>query len=97
MKKQLTETKVPCRIFKVLGSESALKIFVLLGARRKAGVTEIAQSVGLSMSATSHQLSKMEGAGILTSERCGKTVCYAIKPSKSNASLHDCFESLTHP
>jgi DNA-binding transcriptional ArsR family regulator len=95
MKKQLPETKLPCRIFKVLGSESALKIFVFLGARHKTGVTEIARSVGLSMSATSHQLSKMESAGLLTSERCGRTVCYAVKTSKSNASLNDCFRSLS--
>ena len=86
-KSRTSAIKLPCQVFKALGSESALKIFVLLNRRKKTPVTSIAKSVGLSMSATSHQLSKMEGAGILASERCGKTVCYAVKATQSNVAL----------
>ena len=68
------------RIFKLLSSPTRLNILkTLFRAKREMCVNEIAESVGMSHSAISHQLAKLEAKEIVYCERRGKTMCYQIQ------------------
>lgn len=65
--------------FKLLSSPTRLKILrTLFRSGREMCVNEIAEKVGMSHSATSHQLAKLEAKEIVSCERRGKTMCYSI-------------------
>ncbi|MBL7045665.1 MAG: winged helix-turn-helix transcriptional regulator [Parcubacteria group bacterium] len=65
--------------FRLLSDPTRFKILCLLH-RAKNGmcVYEIADEVGISHSATSHQLSKLEDKGIVKCFREGKSACYEL-------------------
>jgi len=86
--------KIPTRIIKAISSESGLKIFFLLNRRREMCVTDIASAVGLSISAVSHQLKKMEAAGLVDSRRHGRTICYLFVKQKGIKELVRCLEKI---
>lgn len=66
--------------FKILSDPTRFKILCLLLKERDGMcVNEIADSVGISHSAASHQLSKLESKGVVTSFREGQMVCYEMK------------------
>lgn len=89
-----TDYKTASKVLGVLRSESALKIVALLGRRRKLCVSEIAREIGLSVSATSHQLSKLESAGLLYSTRSGRTICYFPRRKRVIDELVGCIKRL---
>jgi DNA-binding transcriptional ArsR family regulator len=73
---------------KILSSGTRFKIIsLLMQADKNLCVNEIAKAINMSHSATSHQLSKLEDKGILTSYRVGQTICYEIKRSKITGEL----------
>jgi ArsR family transcriptional regulator len=75
---------------KVLSSKTRFQILsLLLNAGYNPCVNDIAQTVGISHSATSHQLAKLEDKGIVTSFRRGQTICYHVKESKLTKQLRD--------
>lgn len=49
---------------------------LLLGTKRDLCVHELSETVGISQSATSHQLAYLEARGVVKSIRMGKTKCY---------------------
>jgi len=66
-------------IFKLLADPTRLKILrVLFGSRKEMCVNEISEKIGMSHSATSHQLAKLEVRGIVSCARIGKKMCYEI-------------------
>lgn len=66
-----------CQDFKALSDESRLKIIIyLLGGRQT--VNAISEKVGLSQSATSHQLRILKDAKILKCERLGNANYYYL-------------------
>lgn len=66
-------------LLKLLGDATRLKILQLLFSGGKdMCVYEIAQGVGASQSATSHQLARLESLGIVSSFRDGQRVCYEL-------------------
>jgi len=72
--KQQTEA---LRALKILSHESRLKILtLLLDDKADPCVGDIARAVGLSQSATSHQLAKLEAWGVIEGQRRGQTICY---------------------
>lgn len=79
------------KVFQVLGNESGLKIFMLLNHNRQMCVSDIAAASGLSLSAASHQLAKLESTGLISSRREGRNVCYAFNESKLNTVLCSSF------
>jgi len=84
MVKMAVQTKNPeaVKVFKILSSKTRFKILsLLLTSKKDVCVKEIAHEIGISHSATSHQLSKLEGLGILKSFRSGQTICYQPKES----------------
>ncbi len=66
-----------CLDFKALSDEGRLKIILLL-LSGKQNVNSISESVGLSQSATSHQLRILKDAKILKCERVGNVNYYYL-------------------
>lgn len=87
------ECKTASRIFKALGSESGVRIFDLLRRTKELCVSDIAEEVGLSMSATSHQLQKMEALELVESVREGRTICYMLKDNSLNQDIAQCLQT----
>ena len=75
-------------VFKLLSDPTRFKILCLL-SRTKDGlcVNELADAVGISHSAASHQLSKLEARGIVASFREGQTVCYELQNNSFTQNL----------
>jgi len=66
-------------LLRILASGPRLQIVaLLLGNKKGVCVFEIAEAVGLSQSATSHQLAKLTSHGIVQCDREGQTMCYKI-------------------
>ncbi|MEX0934000.1 MAG: metalloregulator ArsR/SmtB family transcription factor [Candidatus Paceibacterota bacterium] len=64
-------------IIKILANRSRYSIMaLLLGSERDLCVHEISERLSMTQSATSHQLSFLEGCGVVESVRMGKTKCY---------------------
>ena len=49
---------------------------LLINTKRDLCVYELSENVGISQSATSHQLAYLEAQGVVKSIRMGKTKCY---------------------
>ncbi len=70
-------------IFKILSDNTRLCILELLfSEKRDLCVNEISKTVGISHSAVSHQLAKLEDKGLVECFRHGKMMCYRIKEGK---------------
>ncbi|MDZ4231735.1 MAG: metalloregulator ArsR/SmtB family transcription factor [Candidatus Pacearchaeota archaeon] len=65
--------------FQALADPTRLKIFRLLVERQDICVTDVANVMGITVPAASHQLKYLETAGLAKRERTGKTICYCIK------------------
>ncbi|MDE8702085.1 metalloregulator ArsR/SmtB family transcription factor [Adlercreutzia equolifaciens] len=64
-------------LFKAFSDTTRIKIlFALMG--RDLSVNEIAEAVGCSQSAVSHQLRTLKQARLVRAERAGKNVIYAL-------------------
>ncbi len=63
----------------VIGDETKLKICYLLRHYPELNVTTIARLVGISISNTSHSLSKLRSAQLVTSRKEAQTVYYSLK------------------
>lgn len=50
-------------------------------ARKEICVNEIAEEIGLSQSATSHQLALLEARGVVTGMKMGQMTCYELVKS----------------
>ena len=90
----MKDLKASSRVFRALGSQSGLKIFLLLSRTKELCVSDITERVGLSMSAVSHQLQKMEAAGIVESRQEGRTICYLLCETKLVKDLRECVKNL---
>ena len=75
-------------IFKLLSDPTRLKILdELFNTKENTCVGDIGEVVGISPSATSHQLAKLEARNIVVSERCGQMICYSIKKNELTSQL----------
>ena len=78
------------QIFRLLADPTRLKILELLfRSKKKLCVHEIAEIVGVSQSATSHQLAKLESRGIVNCFRLGQMMCYEINQSSLAKNVRD--------
>ena len=69
----------PAATFKLLSDPTRLHILrLLMNKRDEMCVAEIADAVGITHSAASHQLAGLEARGIVTSHRMGQTMCYNL-------------------
>ena len=65
-------------IFKILGDLNRIKIVELLAHYNKLCVYEISQFIDASVATTSHHLITLRNSGVITSEKHGKRVVYAM-------------------
>jgi len=64
-------------VIKILSNASRFAIMKLLfNTKKDLCVHEISEKVGISQSATSHQLAYLEACGVVSSVSMGKTRCY---------------------
>ena len=67
------------RLFGVLADATRLRIIGALASGEELCVCDIASVVGLSLSATSHQLRKLRDAGVLAFRNDGRMAYYCIR------------------
>ena len=86
-----TQAKTAVETLKILSSKTRFRIVSLL---LNAGtgddtpcVNEIADDIGISHSATSHQLARLEDKGVVESFRKGQTICYTVKENATTKRL----------
>jgi len=67
-------------VFSIIADPTRCRIIKLLTDAKKAGqcVYEVADAIGLTHSAASHQLNKMEDLKIVECYRAGQTMCYQL-------------------
>ena len=81
-KKISTGVNQAVNALKILSSRTRFMILkTLTSSPDDLCVNEIAHAIGMTQSATSHQLSRLEDKGIVTSFREGQTVCYHLTNS----------------
>lgn len=83
------ETEAATHLFSALGHPGRLLVFRLLMRHAPHGVrpTEIAGSLGLRANTLSHHLSDLEQAGLVRSERQGRSIHYAARIDTAAALL----------
>lgn len=66
-------------VMQLLGDKTRFKIFKLLHSKQEMCVTEIADSLGVSVSAASQHFRSFEMLGIVDKERKGQRICYLLR------------------
>ena len=97
IKKELENKKalIQCaEEFNVIGDPTRLKICYLLCRHKELSVGEIAEIVGVSISAVSHTLRKLKEAGVVEDRRNFRHVYYQLKPSPLAAMLKERLDNL---
>ena len=64
-------------LYKIFGDTTRIKILYALFEGEK-GVSDIAEELGMTLSAISHQLRVLKQARLVKARREGKTVCYSL-------------------
>lgn len=67
------------RVMQILGDKTRFKIFKLLTTHDEMCVTDIAQELGITLSAVSQHFRNFEMAGLVDKERMGQKICYTLK------------------
>lgn len=82
MKKLSYDKSGAIEALRILSNANRLSIMkLILNAKNDYCVQELSVAIGVSQSATSHQLAYLEARGVVRSVRTGKTKCYL--PTKS--------------
>lgn len=68
----------PAEVFSLLSDPTRISIFRILMQKKELCVGNIAEKVGVSLSAVSHQLKKMELLDIVSRCRYGQEICYCL-------------------
>lgn len=83
--------------FKILSDPTRFKMLCLLSKNKKGlCVGELADAVGISHSAASHQLSKLESRNIVISFREGQTICYELQKNSFTDNLLRVMKAFGH-
>ncbi len=82
------------REFNVVGDPTRLKICYLLCRHQELSVGEIAKVVGVSISAVSHTLKKLQKANIVQNRKRSRAVYYQLKPSPITSIIKERFSNL---
>ncbi len=78
LKRSLRDGKSLPLIFGALGDPGRLRIFKILLENKDVCVSDMANILGVSVPAASHQLSVLETAGLIERLRRGKMTCFKI-------------------
>ena len=80
-----THVRKQSRLCSILSNPTRIKILLLLKEYEELCVTDIAESLHMTLSAVSHQLRTLENNGLVQKERKGLTICYY--PKKESLTL----------
>lgn len=69
-------------LLKCVGDPNCLKILNVLTKENSPCVSDITKNLDISISAVSHQLSKLKALGIVETKRAGQTICYSFCNNK---------------
>jgi len=88
-KRQTIKVQEAVSVFRILSSKTRIDIICTLmeAEGEDICVYEIAEKIGQSHSATSHQLAKLEFANIVRSKRMGQMMCYELKDNEKTDTL----------
>ena len=82
-------------VIKILSNSSRYVIMsIMLNTKRDLCVNALSERVGISQSATSHQLAYLEARGVVKSIRMGKTKCYIPADSALTRKVEKVIQSL---
>lgn len=70
-------------LLKCISDPNCLKIIDELSKEGNPCVTDITNGLDISISAVSHQLSKLKAMGIVSTKRTGQTICYSLAETKN--------------
>lgn len=70
-------------LLKCVGDPNCLKIIDVLAKEDNPCVSDITDKLDISISAVSHQLSKLKAMGIVDTKRTGQTICYSLSDSEN--------------
>jgi len=78
--KTLDDTSVECltRLFSSLSDPTRIRVLQALCCRENIGVGPLAEELGLSISAVSHQLSLLRDRRLVSAKRKGRQVVYSL-------------------
>lgn len=76
------------RLFGILADPTRLKIIGALASGEELCVCDVANVVGLSLSATSHQLRKLRDAGVLSFRNDGRMAYYRLEDGFAAGLMH---------
>lgn len=89
------DTDGAVRTLRMLSNANRLGIMkLILNAKNDYCVHELSEAIGISQSATSHQLAYLEARGVVKSVRIGKTKCYMPTHSSLTKKLVKVINSL---
>lgn len=65
-------------LFKVFGDSTRLKILTVLMDREELSVSDLAETLGMTQSAISHQLRTLKQSKLVKARRDGKSILYSL-------------------
>ena len=69
-------------MLELAGDPTRIRIFCVLFQAKEVCVTDIAESLGMSVSAISHQLQLLKDNGLVDSKRMSQNICYSLKENE---------------
>lgn len=66
------------RFLAIAGDQTRIRILCYMFTNKKACVSDIAEALGMSVSAISHHLQIMRDNGFFVTERMGNMICYIL-------------------
>ena len=79
-------------IFSIVGDKTRVKILFILSGEKELCVCDIANTLGLTISATSHQLRKLRDRGVVKYRNDGNMVYYTLEDKHIEELLIDAFK-----
>lgn len=70
-------------LLKCISDPNCLKIIDVLSKDGNPCVSDITKNLDISISAVSHQLSKLKAMGIVNTKRTGQTICYSLADTQN--------------
>ncbi|MBI2514703.1 helix-turn-helix transcriptional regulator [Candidatus Wolfebacteria bacterium] len=67
------------RLLALAGDPTRIRILCFMFRHKKACVSDVAQSLDMSIAAISHHLQIMRDNGFFSAERLGNNICYTLK------------------
>lgn len=87
-----TQTQKITDTFAILADPTRLTILRILFENQEYCVSDITDKVGVSLSAVSHQLARLEAQGVVSCYRRGQKVCYHLQKNSLTSKIKNILE-----